>query len=398
MKNYLYLFLTVLLAVSPAAARAAGSGTQEKPGEKPDEETAGELFQKLFGTLSVHGNAIMYYQWVSGGDIAGNKYKDENIAGMMGQLYLTWNPIENGELLVKIKYTQNGDDSQNFFSDALFSTVNESLTISHNKEFRFQKFTYTQNFFDGRLFIAGGKNDPESYIDLNEYANDENCQFMGQPFVDNPLLDDEDDYGPLIALGGSPLEDLHFVFLLQSTTWAMLEEEEQKSAWDDLFHRPFYGAQLNYAPQIGGRQGNYRLYGWNFSYDYPRLTGTGNSKRWGVGISVDQEVDEITGLFLRVGYQNKKVYEFPWFLSAGASLEGLVPSRERDILGVGAAGLFANPDTGNHGTEVHFEAYYRFWLSEYFAITPDLQYVLNPQGDSGNDNVFAGMLRGEFEF
>jgi len=388
-KRYLFIFLAAAMAAGPAIAPAA---------EKAPGETAQDLFQRLFGTLSIEGGAVMYYQWIGGADIGGRKYRDQNIAGMNGKLYLTWNPIPSAELLVKIKYAQNGDDPQDFFSDALFSTVNESLTFSNNRRFRFQKFVYTQNFFDEHLYIVVGKQDPESYIDLNEYANDENRQFIGQPFVDNPLLDDEVDYGPLIALGGSPLDDLHLIFVLQSTGWAMLPEEDQKSSWDDLFHRPFYGGQVTYTPRIGGLAGNYRLYGWNFSYDYPRLTGSGTSKRWGVGISFDQEIEETTGLFLRAGYQNEKVYDFPWFLSGGVSLEGIFSARSDDTFGMGVAGLFANPDTGNHGTEVHFESYWRFHISKYFAITPDLQYVLNPKGDSNADGVAAGTLRGEFEF
>jgi carbohydrate-selective porin OprB len=32
------------------------------------------------------------------------------------------------------------------------------------------------------------------------------------------------------------------------------------------------------------------------------------------------------------------------------------------------------------------------------AITPDLQYVVNPLGDSHNDDVFAAMLRAELSF
>ena len=52
----------------------------------------------------------------------------------------------------------------------------------------------------------------------------------------------------------------------------------------------------------------------------------------------------------------------------------------------------------NDDTEYHFEGYYRFQISENFAITPDLQYVVNPHGDSDNDDIFAGMIRAEFSF
>ena len=37
-------------------------------------------------------------------------------------------------------------------------------------------------------------------------------------------------------------------------------------------------------------------------------------------------------------------------------------------------------------------------VTENLAFSPDLQYVVNPGGDSNNDPVFAGVLRAEFNF
>jgi len=48
--------------------------------------------------------------------------------------------------------------------------------------------------------------------------------------------------------------------------------------------------------------------------------------------------------------------------------------------------------------EYHLKFYYRIAVTENLAFTPDLQYVWNPGGDSSNDGIFAGMVRGEFNF
>jgi len=400
MKKYRLIVLLVFLSFIFVARTASSETVKGKkvPGGEDKINLITEALKGRFGTLSIHGNAIIWYQWINSGTIGGVKYKDENNAGVSPEFYLEWEPIEGGEFLVRLRYVQNGNDSQGFYSNALYSTVDENFTLAHNKEFRVQKALYRQNFLEDRLYISVGKNYPESFIDLNKYANDQRSQFVGQPFVDNPFLDNESSYGPTLAVGGFPLEDLELAFVLQSITWEALPEEEQKSAWEDLFKNPFYGAQLTYSPKINGRGGNYRLYGWNFSYDCPRLDGEGTGQRWGIGISIDQEVRERAGIFARGGYQNKKVYEAPWFVSGGVSLEGLIPSRQDDTFGFGAAGLFSNRLTGNSGTEVHFEAYYRVAFSKFLALTPDLQYVLNPRGDSDNDKVIAATLRGEFLF
>ncbi|MFP5211789.1 MAG: carbohydrate porin, partial [Acidobacteriota bacterium] len=44
------------------------------------------------------------------------------------------------------------------------------------------------------------------------------------------------------------------------------------------------------------------------------------------------------------------------------------------------------------------EAYYRIVLTDYLAISPDVQYVFNPKGNIHDDGVFSGMVRGEFSF
>ena len=48
--------------------------------------------------------------------------------------------------------------------------------------------------------------------------------------------------------------------------------------------------------------------------------------------------------------------------------------------------------------EWHFELYYRIAVTNNLAFSPDLQYVVNPGGDSNNDPVFAGMLRAELNY
>ncbi|MEO2082586.1 MAG: carbohydrate porin, partial [Desulfurobacteriaceae bacterium] len=69
-----------------------------------------------------------------------------------------------------------------------------------------------------------------------------------------------------------------------------------------------------------------------------------------------------------------------------------------DTLSFGVAAVIPNDKLQNDDVEYHFEGYYRFQISENLAITPDVQFVTNPHGDSDNDNIFAGMVRAEFSF
>jgi carbohydrate-selective porin OprB len=95
----------------------------------------------------------------------------------------------------------------------------------------------------------------------------------------------------------------------------------------------------------------------------------------------------------------------PFSWSVGANLTGFISGREDDELGFGVAGLHGNDDLPvddedlrDDGVELHLELYYRLALSDSFAITPDIQYVMNPLGNNENDDIFTGMLRAEWGF
>jgi carbohydrate-selective porin OprB len=164
------------------------------------------------------------------------------------------------------------------------------------------------------------------------------------------------------------------------------------------------GSQLTVSPKFGELEGNYRLYGWYAGYNHSKLDNDRNpidgrkAKGWGIGVSADQQVTTVIGLFGRFGWNNDDVYVVGWEASGGVNLKGLIPGRSEDNLGVGFAALTPGDRYSENDPEYHLEVYYRIAVTENLAFSPDIQYVWNPGGDSRNDGVFAGMLRGEFNF
>ena len=63
---------------------------------------------------------------------------------------------------------------------------------------------------------------------------------------------------------------------------------------------------------------------------------------------------------------------------AGAIYTGLIPYRDRDVLGIGVAWteLFA----GGTGEETVWELFYKFPVTQRIALQPDLQYIASPSG------------------
>jgi hypothetical protein len=87
-----------------------------------------------------------------------------------------------------------------------------------------------------------------------------------------------------------------------------------KSKYDNLFSTPFLGAQATVSPKFGQTEGNYRFYEWYAGYNHSKLDSDRNpidgkkDKGWGLGISADQQITEMIGLFGRFGWNNDDVY------------------------------------------------------------------------------------------
>ncbi len=362
-------------------------------GEKKDN---GWLMDRL-GTLSIHGNVVGYFQGGVVDRIGGEKFENQSGGGFSADLELSFEPIQNGEFFMRL-HAGDGKGMDKDLEDELFANLNSLADDNPGDEgIDLLEAYYTHQLHESFAFYIG-KTEPLLFLDDNEFANDAATQFVGKAFVNNPVLAAEDEYSPLAAFEWQPLPSVTLAAVVQSSSYPLLDDGEQKSRYDQLFDRPFWGVQAKYSPEWNGLEGNYRIYGWSQTYAHPRIERDGTEAGWGIGLSVDQWVHEKVGLFARFGYQNKEVYEVPWFWSVGAHLQGIIPSRDEDVLGLGVAGLKANDRLESSGTELHLESYYRIVLSEHFAVSPHLQYVIHPKGNSDNDNVFAGMLKAEWSF
>jgi hypothetical protein len=400
---------------------------EEVEAAKAERAEIKETIEEKFGTLSIYGGVVGYYQGAAVGELNGASTDDPNGAGIVGDLELSFQPdaphFEDGEFYMRLHAGEGTGADQdtnkdNDPVDVLFANLNtiadDNADESDDSDFRLLEAYYSHTFFDGIFSFCIGKTEPVAFLDDNAFANDEIVQFVGKPFVNDSVLDSEDEFVPLVALTLSPLENITLVALAASTTRPLLDglQEEgpefasfdQKSKYEDIFDDLFIGVQLTFSPEIMGQPGNYRIYGWTAPYEHPELDEAGDpvadkdDEGWGVGISLDQQITDKVGLFARAGYHNDNVYAVEWEASTGINIKGLVPNRKDDELAFGFAGLIPNSELENDDTEFHIEGYYRIAFTENLALTPDFQYVWNPGGDNDNDGIFAGMLRGEFSF
>ncbi|HSO61835.1 MAG TPA: carbohydrate porin [Desulfobacterales bacterium] len=387
--------------------------------EKNIEEKIGESLEERFGTLEIHGGAILYYQDSRTDELDDAKANSPSGAGFTADLELTWNPalplVEDGKFYVRI-HAGDGtgadrDGQPNNPVNVLLANLNtiaDDNSGGNDTGLDLVEAHYTHEFFDKTLSVTGGKAKNLMFLDGNAFANNEKQQFVGKAFVNNSVLDSESEYTPLIGGEFKPTELLAFSVVGTSTSRPNVEgtplETTAKSKYDNVFSTPFLGAQATVSPKFGELEGNYRVYGWWAGYDHSKLDRDRNpidgrkAKGWGIGVSADQQITKMLGLFGRFGWNNDDVYVVGWEASGGVNLKGFIPGRSEDNLGVGFAALTPGDRYAQNDPEYHLEIYYRIAVTENLAFSPDIQYVWNPGGDGSNDGIFAGMLRGEFNF
>jgi hypothetical protein len=387
--------------------------------EKNIEEKIGEALGGRFGTLEIHGGAVLYYQGSQVSQLNGENADSPSGAGFTADLELTWKPalplVEDGIFYARIHAgdgtgADRGGQPNNPVNVLLanLNTIADDNSGGNDTGLDLLEAHYTHQFFDKALSVTGGKAKNLLFLDGNAFANNEKQQFVGKAFVNNSVLDSESEYTPLIGGEFKPTELLAFSVVGTSTSRPNVEgtplETTAKSKYDNVFSTPFLGAQATVSPKFGELEGNYRVYGWWAGYDHSKLDRDRNpidgrkAKGWGIGVSTDQQITKMLALFGRFGWNNDDVYVVGWEASGGVNLKGLIPGRDEDNLGLGFAALTPGDRYSENDPEYHLELYYRIAVTENLAFSPDLQYVWNPGGDSSNDGIFAGMIRGEFNF
>ena len=271
---------------------------------------------------------------------------------------------------------------------------------------------WEQTFLDGRLRFHIGKLDitggfehrgcPVSF-DCNAYANDEASQFLNAALVNNPTIPFPD-----CGLGAAVYaEVLPRVYVSAGVADARADPRE--TGFRTAFHGEDYFVGLfetGITPLIpspnGGLQGAYRVGMWY--QPEPKQRHSGTTKRDDVGfyLSFDQAVfresaeeddTQGLGLFLRYGFAHSDQNEIEHFWSVGAQYEGLIPGRDADVLGVGFAQGRLVRDAGyDEDHESVLEIYYSVPVTPWLVLSPSVQYIWNPGGNSGvGDSVVLGL-------
>ena len=284
----------------------------------------------------------------------------------------------------------------------VFSNVDNNNDDTNNSV-ELTKFWYEHNFFNKQISLAGGKWDPTDVIDTNLLAGDDSRQFLAEIFNNAPTFD-----RPSKAPG------LRGRIRPKDLEW--LEVQAQvftgDGEWENMADHLEFTPEVTFKPKFGEDLiGNYRVYGWLRNTNYTKWSDATKTAehRYGLGVSIDQEVTNIIGVFGRYGWADPDLYdpdvtsssgtnfsiEHTW--SAGMQLSGKTWGREDDHIAIACGMVIPSDKYKEYGgtnlkadDEGHAEVYYYWKWNKHFAFSPDLQVVWNP---FGNDYIVNGQRR-----
>jgi high affinity Mn2+ porin len=274
-----------------------------------------------------------------------------------------------------------------------------------------------------KLEITVGKMDPFVFFDQNAVAGDESRQFLNSVFVHNPLLDAGGDIG-VDANGFAP--GLRISLLDTSSkleNWrlslGLFGAGERGANYQGSLGAPMAMLQAETQQRFfGGLLGNYRAYAWSnpqsvpFAFALPLADTTLSApeRHSGWGLSMDQRMGDGMTVFARYGQESTGQVKFDRAVTLGLEANGSYWARGGDSLGLGLGWLrtsdayraykLTDPADAREldASQRVAELYYRWRVAKQFELTPSLQFIASPGGDTSAADVRIFSLRSQFSF
>lgn len=246
------------------------------------------------------------------------------------------------------------------------------------------------------------------HLDHNSFANDESVDFSSRLFINNPLiLPVNDGAGGAIAwnIGGSAFT-LRAGYVAANANQATNDGTINRG----LFGDPYQGTvELEFAPKNSENDSPLAL-----RLQYTRASVNNLDYNTG-GLNLEWAFNKAIAVFGRYGFGNISnrgsaiANALPTYINAGVTSDSISPQTWSagfafpDLFKEGAMGAiavgqpFIESKVGN-ATQTNVELFYRFPISSNISITPDLQFIFNPNNNSGNSTITVGTLRTVFTF
>lgn len=306
----------------------------------------------------------------------------------------------NAKLIARIRGSSNAhgqDDAPPHGIGPLISPKINLDSLWSETEFLYVANLYLeQKLLDNKLLIAVGKIKEDVYFDNNDVAT---ADFFSYSLAKNLAIPHKSH-----TIGAVVRYDI--------TDWVYVQAGvidaqgiRSETGLDTAFHGEDYFLSLyevGFKTKFWGKKGNWRFDLWNDSSHLSRYDRSGTeSNTLGFGVSFDQMITDKIGAFFRYGVTDGDVRTFSNTWSIGGTAKGLLPGREKDVLGFGfVQGITDGSYRARYNataSESLFEVYYKIQVTDWCSICPDLQVLLNP-GTRNEDVAVVAGIRVKLDF
>ncbi len=279
-------------------------------------------------------------------------------------------------------------------------------------------YEHTFDLYDTNLSMLIGQHDLNSEFNITEYG----LLFLHSSFGFNNEISNNIPVSnfPIAALGfrikWEPTENLYFMAEISDGDPGRNDCGKHIKLDSKEGFLTFYELGYHFGDQEESRTmpGTYKLGWWYHTDGFDDVRDTdknGNpirhSDNYGIYFIADQMLvpgdgERGLGAFLQAGVVPDDRNEVDLYLGGGIHYQGIIPSREDDILGLAVAYASISEDLrdvekrDSHETAV--ELTYRAQVRPWLAIQPGVQTIFNPGADSSLDNAVVSIVRFQITF
>ena len=319
---------------------------------------------------------------------------DDNASSGMVRLFGSWDLIgrgtkNTGAIVYKVEHRHSYTDLsvKDFGFDQGY--VGFETPPFSDQGGRWTNLYWRQRLNEGKATITAGLLDATDYVNVYALASPW-TGFMNFAFSTGSasvFIPNDAAFG---VAGGVMLNDN--LFLIGGIVNAYTDSTDPFDTIDDFFSENEYFSSI----ELGWTRSQGRIYQdnmhvtlWHVDESIPAETPGG----WGVAFNYSRSLDKDRWMpFIRGGYADEGGTLLQKSLSAGFGYNAF---GGRDQLGVAVNWGQPNEDSFGPGLadQFVFETYYRWQLTEQFAITPDIQYLKNPALNPEHDSLWVLGLR-----
>lgn len=316
---------------------------------------------------------------------------------------------------IRGKGTWGGDDSD-FDKEKIGGIFKTNQDASSEEPIFVDKWHWQQFLADKRIEFRIGRQEPvKDLFDTSKIMGHEDKYFLNRALVRNATIPSKKGLGAFVKVW--PTETLYL-----SAAALDAHARDRQTNFNTAFHDEdefrFFG-EVGWTPKFqtakGKLWGHYRAGAW---YD-PRQTkkffdtlGGARVDRydvggWGYYLGFDQMVwkenddpKDKQGFAIAARYGHacsEDVHKIEDFWAVAAQYAGLIPNRDKDVLGFGVGqGILSDearvvqPEADR---ETVYELYYAVHIAPWLIISPDLQYITNVGGDKNDPHAMVAGLR-----